>query len=99
MQSTFYHIYHLFLSYSDIPINKPNQENSNTSVTNSHVSVIIKLTKMKGDFTMTVKTYPLKLVEQMNLDVKVMAAKKKVSMQEWMVMAIAEKIERDNRAV
>lgn len=48
---------------------------------------------------MTVKTYPLKLVEQMNLDVKVMAAKKKVSMQEWMVMAIAEKIERDNRAV
>lgn len=44
---------------------------------------------------MTVKTYPLKLVQTMNLEVKVMAARADVSMQEWMVKAIAEKLERD----
>jgi hypothetical protein len=47
---------------------------------------------------MTVKTYPLKMAETTNIEVKVMAARSNVTMQEWMLRAISEKIERD-RAV
>lgn len=42
---------------------------------------------------MKLKTYPLKLVDTMNQDVKILAAKENLSMQDWMVKAIAEKIE------
>lgn len=42
---------------------------------------------------MKLKTYPLKLVESMNVDVKILAAKENLSMQDWMVKAISEKIE------
>lgn len=41
---------------------------------------------------MKLKTYPLKLIDTMNLEVKVLAAKENLSMQDWMVKAIAEKI-------
>jgi hypothetical protein len=41
-----------------------------------------------------IKTYPLKLVDTMNVDVKVLAAKENVTMQDWMVKAISEKIEK-----
>jgi len=44
---------------------------------------------------MKLKIYPLKLVESMNLDVKVLAAKQNLSMQDWMVKAIAKEIERE----
>lgn len=43
---------------------------------------------------MKLKTYPLKMVEEMNAEVKVMAARDRISMQDWIVRAIAEKIER-----
>lgn len=48
---------------------------------------------------MTFKTYPLKMIDTMNLDVKILAAKENISMQDWMVKAIAEKIERQKEAV
>lgn len=44
---------------------------------------------------MKLKTYPLKLVEDMNKEVKILAAKEDISMQDWMVKAISEKIERE----
>lgn len=44
---------------------------------------------------MKLKIYPLKLIESMNLDVKVLAAKQNLSMQDWMVKAIAKEIERE----
>lgn len=45
---------------------------------------------------MAIKTYPLKLEENVNFEVKVMAAKERVSMQEWIATAVKEKIERDD---
>lgn len=44
---------------------------------------------------MTLKTYPLKLVESINIEVKTQAAINRMTMQDWMVKAIQEKLERD----
>jgi predicted transcriptional regulator len=54
---------------------------------------------MIGMENLKIKTFPLKMSDKLNHNLKMLAAKRNVPLQRWIMEAIAEKLSKEERAV